>query len=114
MDSFGAQRHGSESRGFRIIEMKSPRSITCGLLGLMLLAPPAAVAQTQLPKPTGEYGIGRCEFDWTDSTRPETQSAKRDAKRELLVYLFYPVDSQTHGVRADYFPRLKEIEAYEE
>jgi hypothetical protein len=96
------------------IEMKSLGSTACSLLGFILLAGPAAVAQTQLPNPTGDYGIGRCELDWTDSTRSETQSGKRDAKRELLVYLFYPIDSQTQGVRAEYFPRLKEMEAYEE
>jgi dienelactone hydrolase len=94
--------------------MKSLSSTACSLLGFILLAGPAAVAQTQLPKPTGDYGIGRCELDWTDSTRSETQSGKRDAKRELLVYLFYPIDPQTQGVRAEYFPRLKEVEAYEE
>jgi hypothetical protein len=94
--------------------MKSPRLVTCGLLGLILLAPPAAIAQKQLPKPTGEYGIGRCQLDWTDSTRSETQSEKRDAKRELLVYLFYPIDPNTRGARADYFPRFKEMEAFEE
>ena len=94
--------------------MKSRTSITCALLGLILLAGPAAVAQLLLPKPTGDYGIGKCEFDWTDPTRSEMQSGKRDAKRELLVYLFYPIDPQTRGVRAEYFPRLKEVEAYEE
>jgi dienelactone hydrolase len=94
--------------------MKSFSSIACSLLGFILLAGPTAVAQTQLPEPTGDYGIGRCELDWTDSTRSETQSGKRDAKRELLVYLFYPIDPQTQGVRAEYFPRLKEVEAYEE
>src|SRR5437868_1061836 len=94
--------------------MKSLSSTACSLLGFILLAGPAAVAQTHLPKPTGDYGIGRCERDWTDSTRAETQSGKRDAKRELLVYLFYPIDPQTPGVRSEYFPRLKEMEAYEE
>src|SRR5262245_5218108 len=94
--------------------MYAIRSMTCGLLGLILLAPHAAVAQTQLPRPTGEYGIGRCVLDWTDPARTETQSGKHDAKRELLVYLFYPIDPQARGVRADYFPRLKDVEAYEE
>jgi Platelet-activating factor acetylhydrolase, isoform II len=94
--------------------MNALHSITCGLLGLILLTPTAAVAQSRLPKPTGEYGIGRCLLDWIDSTRVETQSGTRDAKRELLVYLFYPIDPQLRGVRADYFPRLKEVEVFEE
>src|SRR5262245_57317001 len=94
--------------------MSMSRSISCGLIGLILLAPTVAIAQSQLPNPTGEFGIGRCELAWTDSARVETQSEKRDAKRELLVYLFYPIDPKTRGERADYFPRLKEMEAYEE
>lgn len=94
--------------------MNSLHSIRYGLLGLILLAPTATVAQSRLPKPTGEYGIGRCVLDWIDPSRVETQSETGAAKRELLVYLFYPIDSQTRGLRTDYFPRLKEVEAYEE
>jgi dienelactone hydrolase len=90
------------------------RTIICTLLGLILLAPHAAFAQTQLLKPSGEYGVGRCLLDWIDHTRTETPSGKQDAKRELLVYLFYPINPQTQGDRAEYFPRLKEMEAYEE
>jgi hypothetical protein len=82
--------------------------------GLLLALPSPAPGQTRLPKPTGDYGIGRCVLDWTDSTRLETQSDKADQHRELLVYLFYPIDRDTPGVRAEYFPHLKEIEAYEE
>src|SRR5262245_19101911 len=94
--------------------MSTPRPIICGVLGIILLVPTAAVSQSQLPKPNGEYGVGRCELDWSDSTRSETQSETNYAKRELLVYLFYPIDPQTRGVRAEYFPRLKNVEAYEE
>lgn len=94
--------------------MNTLRSMTCGLLVVIVLAPTAAFAQSQLPKPTGKYGVGTCVLDWIDHSRTETQSGKQDAKRELLVYLFYPIDPQTPGVRAEYFPRLKEMEAYEE
>jgi hypothetical protein len=86
----------------------------CCIAGSLLASPSPALGQTRLPKPTGEYGIGRCTLDWTDSTRLETQSGKPDRARELLVYLFYPIDRDTPGVRAAYFPHLKEVEAYEE
>jgi hypothetical protein len=77
-------------------------------------SPPPAAAQAQLPKLTGEYRVGKSTLAWTDSARPETQSGKRDAKRELLVYLFYPIDKEAQGTRAEYFPHLKEVDAYEE
>jgi hypothetical protein len=32
----------------------------------------------------------------------------------LLVYLFYPTGRDAPGVRAAYFPHLKEVEAFEE
>jgi dienelactone hydrolase len=94
--------------------MKTTLPVACGLFGFILLMPVPAVGQTQLPRPTGKYGIGRSVLDWTDSARPETQSGKTGSRRELLVYLFYPIGPQTRGVRAEYFPRLKEMEAYEE
>jgi hypothetical protein len=70
------------------------------LLGVLLIAPAPAAGQSQLPRPTGAHGIGRATLHWTDATRPETQSGKPDARRELLVYLFYPIDPQTTGRRA--------------
>jgi dienelactone hydrolase len=76
--------------------------------------PATSTGQTQLPKPSGDYGIGRCVLDWTDPNRPETQSGKAGALRELLVYLFYPIDRDAPGERVAYFPHLKEVEAYEE
>jgi hypothetical protein len=62
-------------------EMISFRSISCGLLGLLIVA--SAMAQFQLPKPTGKHGVGRYELDWTDSSRAETQPGTRDGNREL-------------------------------
>jgi pimeloyl-ACP methyl ester carboxylesterase len=75
---------------------------------------PPADRQAKLPKPTGEYGIGRSTLAWTDAARLETQSGKRDAKRELLIYLFYPVAKEAQGTRAEYFPHRKEVEGYDE
>jgi dienelactone hydrolase len=84
------------------------------LLGCFLVAPSLAAAERQLPAPTGEYGIGLSIFDWTDTSRPETQSDKVGGHRELLVHLFYPIDKKTAGTRCDYFPHLKEVETFEE
>jgi hypothetical protein len=58
--------------------------------------------------------MGMSVLDWKDSARFETQSGKAGAPRELLVYLFYPIDKDSRGARAEYFPHLKEVEAYEE
>ncbi|HEV3117969.1 MAG TPA: hypothetical protein VGY58_13020, partial [Gemmataceae bacterium] len=83
-------------------------------LGLLLLTALPVAAHGELPALTGEFGIGRCVFDWTDASRLETQSGKAGEHRELLVYLFYPIEKNTAGPRCEYFPHLKEVEAFEE
>src|SRR5437016_1855441 len=87
-----------------------PRSLPA--VFLLLLLP--ATNRAELPTPTGPFGIGLRTFDWKDASRLETQSGKAGEHRELLVYLLYPTDKTAAGVPADYFPHLKEIEAFEE
>jgi dienelactone hydrolase len=85
------------------------------LLGFFLMTALPVAGQGQLPKPTGQFGVGLRVFDWTDDSRLETPSGENGKKnRELLVYLFYPVDKETAGARCEYFPHLKEVEAFEE
>ncbi len=85
------------------------------LLGCCLIGRLPASGQEQLPEPGGPFGIGLSVFDWADDSRTETQAGEKDKKaRELLVYLFYPVDKETAGARSAYFPHLKEVEAFEE
>lgn len=73
-----------------------------------------AQSKAELPGPTGKYGIGREVFHWTDNSRQETATVEVGDYRELLVYLFYPIDKDTRGQQAVYFPNLKKIEAFEE
>src|SRR5438552_16424543 len=98
-----------DSRGVRLAD----QSLSFGLGLLLLTALPAAV-HGELPALTGEFAIGRSVFDWTDTSRLETQSGKAGEHRELLVYLFYPIDKSTAGPRSEYFPYLKKVEAFEE
>jgi dienelactone hydrolase len=87
-------------------------SLTRCLVALFLVSPLAVKAE--LPLPSGKFGVGVCTLDWTDEARPETQSGKDGDKRRLLVYLFYPTAKNVPGIPADYFPHLKQIEAFEE
>lgn len=85
---------------------------------LILLLPSFVLAQgrnkSELPSPTGTFGVGRMVFDWTDKSREEVATSEAGDYRELLVYLFYPIDNNSHGHMAVYFPHLKEVEAFEE
>src|SRR5262245_55509335 len=97
-----------------VTEVKTISFGIFGLFGLALLMPLPAFGHTELPIPTGKYGIGRSVLDWTNPAQKETQSETAGSQRELLVYLFYPIAPDAGGVRAEYFPHLKEVEAYEE
>lgn len=57
-----------------------------------------------LPAPTGPYAIGRVSYDWTDQTRLETYTNQPDAKRELLVWVWYPAIPGAKVSTLPYFP----------
>lgn len=43
-----------------------------------------------LPKPTGQYEVGRTTFHWMDSSRVDSLSPEPYSKRELIVWVWYP------------------------
>ena len=43
-----------------------------------------------LPPPTGPFAVGRAVFDWTDDTTVDTLAPVAGAKRELLVWIWFP------------------------
>ncbi len=58
-----------------------------------------------LPKPKGKFTVGRRCFSWVDTTRRELFVDDADAKREVLVWLWYPAkDTDKHEVSL-YLPR---------
>jgi pimeloyl-ACP methyl ester carboxylesterase len=69
-----------------------------------------AQAAPQLPEPSGVFGVGRTSYDWTDTNRPDPFSSDRNARRELMVYVWYPTaaDQKTDG--GVYVPGAKQID----
>jgi len=67
-----------------------------------------------LPPPTGAYGIGRVSFHWIDSSRSEAMSKDPQARRELMVHLYYPAQPNSKGLPAPYFPDVELMRDYEE
>jgi len=58
-----------------------------------------------LPRPSGSFAVGRIGFDWTDRSRREVLSKDADAKRELMVYVWYPTETGGKiGKPAPYLP----------
>ena len=62
----------------------------------------------ELPKPSGNYAIGRKLFYWTDESRPETITDDTNDKRKVFVQLWYPAD-KAGKITAEYYPNAKEI-----
>jgi len=63
----------------------------------------------EFPSPTGPFVVGRTTFYWQDPTRRETLATDPDAKRELMVTLWYPGKKENGSVPAIYFPNYRLI-----
>ncbi|MBI5880138.1 MAG: hypothetical protein HZB53_21015 [Chloroflexi bacterium] len=62
-----------------------------GLLWWLVAAVlPIILPVPRLPTPPGPYAVGSVLYDWTDTTRAETYSSDPNAKRELMVQIWYP------------------------
>jgi predicted dienelactone hydrolase len=60
-----------------------------------------------LPPPTGPFAVGRATFRWVDSARHEVLSADPAARRELVVYVWYP----SRATRREPAPYLPDFDA---
>lgn len=60
--------------------------------------------QVILPQPRGNYAVGRSTFDWRDEGRLERFSSDPAAKRELMVWIWYPADKGSQGDPVEYLP----------
>jgi hypothetical protein len=57
-----------------------------------------------LSPPSGKFGVSRVGYDWVDASRHETVSSNPRARRELMVYVWYPADKKNDNPRAAYLP----------
>jgi hypothetical protein len=60
-------------------------------------------SQTSLPHPTGPFAVGRTVYDWVDEAAVDTLAPVAGAKRELLVWAWYPASPGSAPVD-DYLP----------
>ncbi|MEP6918485.1 MAG: carboxylic ester hydrolase [Acidobacteriota bacterium] len=77
-------------------------------LGALVLAVsialPIAVPVFRFPNPSGPYEIGTLTYHWVDSGRREFFNADPNARRELMVQLWYPAKPNPSARRAPYVP----------
>jgi len=75
------------------------------------IASPIILPVFQLPQPTGPYGIGTVTYDWTDASRPELFSTNSNARRELMVQIWYPAQENPSSALAPYIPTANAVMA---
>jgi len=57
-----------------------------------------------LPAPTGHFAIGRTTYTWTNNDQADELAPSSGAKRQVVVWMWYPGAAATSGGRADYVP----------
>ena len=91
---------------------KASRAVTFAL-GTLLLCTAILYASDRpsLPMPTGFYGIGRVSYELTDTSRPEPLSSKSNARRRMMVYVWYPTDRKAMKGKATapYLPGFDKV-----
>ena len=71
------------------------------LLGSLWLEHRTGIA---LPAPTGPFAVGRAIYDWTDEAHADMLAPVPGAKRELLVWIWYPSAAEQSAAMDDYVP----------
>jgi predicted dienelactone hydrolase len=84
-------------------ERSAVKVTALGALGeAVSIALPAIMPVFRFPRPSGPYDIGTLSYHWVDADRPEVFSADPDARRELMVQLWYPAKRSRSSTRAPY------------
>ena len=74
-----------------------------GVLGLAVsIVLPVILPVFRFPHPSGPYAIGTLTYHWVDADRPEAFSTDPNARRELMVQIWYPANGDPTSPRAPY------------
>ncbi len=77
--------------------------VALGVLGLAVsLALPIILPVFRFPQPTGPYTIGTLIYHWVDADRPEVFSIDPNARRELMVQIWYPAKQGSFSAPTPY------------
>jgi predicted dienelactone hydrolase len=74
-----------------------------GILGLVAaVALPIILPVFHFPQPSGPYAIGTLTYHWVDGDRPEIFTTDLNARRELMVQIWYPAKQNLSAAPAPY------------
>jgi predicted dienelactone hydrolase len=78
-------------------------AVVLGALGLVVsIALPIVLPVFRFPHPGGPYEIGTLTHHWVDTSRPEIFATDPNARRELIVQIWYPAKGELSSPRAPY------------
>ena len=78
-------------------------AVVLSVLGLVVsVVLPILFPVFRFPQPSGPYAIGTLTYHWVDADRPEVFSADPNARRELMVQIWYPAAETPSSSRAPY------------
>lgn len=98
----GAIRSGAVGH-LKLRRLANRLSTALGALALAVAAAlPIAFPVFKFPPPHGPYEIGTLTYDWVDAARPEIFTADPSDRRELMVQIWYPAQSDGSAKRAPY------------
>ncbi|MGH9686535.1 MAG: alpha/beta hydrolase family protein [Candidatus Acidiferrales bacterium] len=59
-----------------------------------------------LPKPTGQFAVGRMIYAWVNRRETDPLAASPEAKREVIVWIWYPAANNGDAKPASYLPSV--------
>ena len=83
-----------------------------GILGLVIAGTLSIVMPVfRFPQPRGPHAIGTLTYHWVDATRADIFVADPNARRELMVQVWYPSDARSASTRAPYMQEAEAVTA---
>jgi len=75
-----------------------------GLTMLLALLWREHKTEVTLPAPAGHFAVGRTTYAWVNNTRTDELAPSSGAKREVVVWIWYPSAAATSAAPVEYLP----------
>ncbi len=85
------------------------RQIVCITLAFCSIAGAQERGPITLPSPTGPFPVGHIGFQWVDDKRPEPMGKDRSSKRQILVHVWYPAETDTRKQPTPYLQNYRTL-----
>ncbi|OPH50488.1 carboxylic ester hydrolase [Paenibacillus ferrarius] len=102
---------GKRKEGGRSRAMVSVQVVLLTLFLLVSSVLPAMMPVFSFVKPTGPYKVGSTVYHWVDEQRQEKYSDHPDARRELMVQVWYPAAKGGTEKQSPYLQNASEMTA---